>query len=215
MLPDALGSTVALGDGTGTLQTQYTYEPFGSVSQTGAASTSSFKYTGREDDGTGLYYYRARYYQPRLQRFIREDPIGLRGGAHLYAYVYNDPLTFTDPKGLYGTKSCVYYQQACSANQGGYECQVGPVFCKLFPVDDDPEGGSNKIGNVTECMRQCLQEKHKARMPYPNACSLENTIGTPANIADHTTCLMGCMRNSENPYNPSGPNLPDADPNLY
>jgi RHS repeat-associated protein len=100
LLPDALGSTVALGDGTGTLQTQYTYEPFGFVSQTGAASTSSYKYTGREDDGSGLYYYRARYYQPRFQRFIAEDPIGFVGGdVNLYAYVLNDPVTFVDPSG--------------------------------------------------------------------------------------------------------------------
>ncbi|MDH5669368.1 MAG: RHS repeat-associated core domain-containing protein [Nitrospira sp.] len=80
LLSDALGSTVTLGDNTGTLQTQYTYEPFGFVSQTGAASTSSYKFTGREDDGSGLMYYRARYYHPRLQRFIAEDPIGFSGG---------------------------------------------------------------------------------------------------------------------------------------
>ncbi|NOU11968.1 MAG: RHS repeat protein [Nitrospira sp.] len=54
LLPDPLGSTVALGDGTGTLQAQYTYEPFGVTTQTGAASTNSYKYTGREDDGSGL-----------------------------------------------------------------------------------------------------------------------------------------------------------------
>lgn len=77
LLPDALESTIALGDGTGTLQTQYTYEPFGFVSQTGAASTSSYKYTGREDDGTGLMYYRARYYSPTLHRFVEEDPMTL------------------------------------------------------------------------------------------------------------------------------------------
>jgi RHS repeat-associated protein len=100
LLPDALGSTVALGDGTGTLQTQYTYEPFGFVSQTGAASTSSYKYTGREDDGTGLYYYRARYYQPRLQRFIAEDPIGFRGGVNFYSYVSGNPVGLVDPLGL-------------------------------------------------------------------------------------------------------------------
>lgn len=101
LLPDALGSTVALGDGTGTLQTQYTYEPFGVTTQTGAASTSSYKYTGREDDGTGLMYYRARYYHPRLQRFIAEDPIGLVGGdVNLYAYVENSPLQFSDGIGL-------------------------------------------------------------------------------------------------------------------
>jgi RHS repeat-associated protein len=89
-----------LGDSTGTLQTQYTYEPFGYATTSGAASTSSYKYTGREDDGTGLYYYRARYYHPRLQRFISEDPIGLIGGINRYAYVGNLPTMRTDPTGL-------------------------------------------------------------------------------------------------------------------
>ena len=100
LLPDALGSTVALGDGTGVLQTQYTYEPFGLTTQTGAANTNSYKYTGREDDGSGMTYYRARYYQPRFQRFIAEDPIGFRGGVNFYNYVAGNPLRWTDPFGL-------------------------------------------------------------------------------------------------------------------
>lgn len=101
LLTDALGSTIALGDGTGTLQTQYTYEPFGYVTQSGSANTNSYKYTGREDDGSGLYYYRARYYHPRLQRFVAEDPIGFAGGdPNVYAYVHNSPINFTDPFGL-------------------------------------------------------------------------------------------------------------------
>ena len=100
LLTDALGSSVALGDGTGTLQTQYTYEPFGYALQTGQANTNSYKYTGREDDGTGLYYYRARYYHPRLERFIAEDPIGfLGGGTALYVYTWNQPTRFIDPSG--------------------------------------------------------------------------------------------------------------------
>ncbi|MDR4470589.1 MAG: RHS repeat-associated core domain-containing protein [Nitrospira sp.] len=100
LLPDALGSTVALGDGIGTLQTQYTYEPFGFTTQTGVGSTSSFKFTGREDDGTGLFYYRARYYQPRLQRFISEDPIGFASGDfNLYAFLGNNPVNDIDPLG--------------------------------------------------------------------------------------------------------------------
>jgi RHS repeat-associated protein len=103
LLPDVLGSTVALGNGTGTLQTQYTYEAFGFVSQTGAANTNSYKYTGREDDGSGLFYYnRARYCQPRLHRFITEDLIGLVGGdANLYAYVRGNPMKYRDPYGLF------------------------------------------------------------------------------------------------------------------
>jgi RHS repeat-associated protein len=103
LLPDALGSTVALGDNTGTLQTQYTYEPFGYATTSGTASTSTYKYTGREDDGTGLDYYRARYYHPRLQRFITEDPIGFAGGdINLYGYVGNNPVNESDPLGYYG-----------------------------------------------------------------------------------------------------------------
>ncbi len=90
-LTDALGSTLALADSTGTLQTQYTFEPFGNTSVTGAATTNSFAYTGRELDATGLYFYRARYYNPQLQRFISEDPIGFSGDINLYAYAGNSP----------------------------------------------------------------------------------------------------------------------------
>src|SRR6266498_1954222 len=44
-------------------------------------------------------------YHPGLQRFISEDPIGLRGGVNLYAYVANAPTRFTDPRGLHPLKS--------------------------------------------------------------------------------------------------------------
>jgi RHS repeat-associated protein len=73
--PDALGSTLALTDTGGAVATEYTYEPFGRTTVTGATSQNAFQYTGRENDGTGLYYYRARYYSPMLHRFASEDPI--------------------------------------------------------------------------------------------------------------------------------------------
>jgi RHS repeat-associated protein len=93
-LTDALGSTIALADGTGTVQTAYTYEPYGMTTQTGAASANPARYTGREEDGTGLYAYRARYYSPRLQRFLNEDPLGFGGNDHnLYRYVQSNPTT--------------------------------------------------------------------------------------------------------------------------
>ena len=53
-----------------------------------------------ENDGSGLYYYRARYYDPALMRFIAEDPIGLAGGYDLYSYVNANPISFADPSGL-------------------------------------------------------------------------------------------------------------------
>jgi len=99
-LSDALGSTLGLSDSAGTLQTQYTFEPFGNTSVTGAATTSSFAYTGRELDAGNLYYYRARYYNPSLQRFMSEDPIRLRGGSpNFYSYALNSPINKKDPLG--------------------------------------------------------------------------------------------------------------------
>jgi RHS repeat-associated protein len=101
LLSDALGSTLALGDASGAVQTEYTYEPFGAATQSGASSTNSFQFAGRENDGTGLYYNRARYYNATRQRFISEDPAG--EDANAYAYVNNAPLTHVDPTGLSAT----------------------------------------------------------------------------------------------------------------
>jgi RHS repeat-associated protein len=99
--PDDLGSSVALTDSAGVVQTEYTYEPFGRTTVTGAASFNPLQYTGRENDGTGLYYYRARYYHPALQRFMSEGPIEFGGGdINLYAYVRNSPTNTIDPTGL-------------------------------------------------------------------------------------------------------------------
>ncbi len=99
-LTDTLGSSLALTDSAGTLQTEYTYDPFGRVVTTGAPNGSSYQYTGRENDSIGLDYYRARYYDPELHRFISEDPIGFEGGdVNLYAYVSNNPTNYIDPDG--------------------------------------------------------------------------------------------------------------------
>ena len=100
-LSATVNSIIGLTDGSGVEQTQYTYEPFGTTTRTGAASTNPSQYTSRENDLNGLYYYRARYYSPSLQRFISEDPIGFSGGdTNLYAYVRNDPINLYDPLGL-------------------------------------------------------------------------------------------------------------------
>ncbi|HKA60711.1 MAG TPA: RHS repeat-associated core domain-containing protein, partial [Gemmatimonadales bacterium] len=99
-LVDALGSTVALSDPTGDLPTSYTYEPFGATGLSGSPTGNALDFTGREDDGTGLKYYRARYYHPGLQRFVAEDPVGFSGGdSNLYAYVLNQPPNAIDPLG--------------------------------------------------------------------------------------------------------------------
>lgn len=98
-LTDALGSTLHLRSAGGANTATYTYEPYGAAASSGTDSTA-FGYTGREDDGNGLMYYRNRYYHPRFSRFISEDPIGLAGGDNAYRYVDGDPTGGADPLGL-------------------------------------------------------------------------------------------------------------------
>lgn len=100
-LVDALGSTIGLTDASAQLFQRYQYDPYGNVTSTGNA-TNPYQYTGREADGFGLYYYRARYYSPSMGRFISEDPLGFGGGqASFYAYAGGQPVTYTDPLGLW------------------------------------------------------------------------------------------------------------------
>jgi len=90
-----------LTDESGTIRTTYSYDPFGNVTVSGEVSDNPFQFAGRENDGTGLYYYRARYYNPVLQRFISEDPIEVQhANSNLYGYVTNNPLLYIDPFGL-------------------------------------------------------------------------------------------------------------------
>jgi RHS repeat-associated protein len=119
LLTDALGSTVALADSTGIVQTSYTYDPFGGVTSTGSTNTNSYQFTGRENDGTpGLYFNRARYYSPTFGRFISEDPLGFPGGSDpdLYRYARSSPTFFTDPLGLDPEGGCGFLGLGCVAN---------------------------------------------------------------------------------------------------
>lgn len=98
-LTDHLGSTVALTGGAGSVVERMLYEPYG---ETNGSALTRYGFTGREKDNlTGLMYYRARWYDPQQGRFISEDPAGFTGGLNKYAYVSNNPISKTDPLGLY------------------------------------------------------------------------------------------------------------------
>ena len=103
-LKDSLGSTIALVDSSGNIDTSYTYDAFGGTSVTRTSNANEFQYTGRENEGNGLYFYRNRYYAPLFGRFISEDPLGFEGsGTNFYAYAFDSPPNFRDPLGLQTT----------------------------------------------------------------------------------------------------------------
>lgn len=98
---DGLGSVVALTGVLGDIVEIYGYDPYGFTDSPSVVG-NPYLYTGRQyDSETGLYYYRARYYDPALARFLQVDPIGYLGGMNLYAYCGNTPVNLDDPSGTY------------------------------------------------------------------------------------------------------------------
>ena len=87
---DGLGSITALSNSEGAVVQRYEYDSFGNLIVTTQGNIAQpYAFTGREyDSETGMYFYRARYYDPKFGRFITKDPIGFAGGdVNLYAYV--------------------------------------------------------------------------------------------------------------------------------
>ena len=98
---DGLGSITSLSNSSGSVAQTYTYDSFGNTTSSSGSVTNFFRYAGRElDTETGLYFNRARYYDPTTGRFLSEDPEMFEAGVNFYGYVLGNPVAFRDPFGL-------------------------------------------------------------------------------------------------------------------
>jgi RHS repeat-associated protein len=138
---DGLGSITALTNQRGWVVQRYEYDSFGNMKHHGKKVKQPYTFTGREwDKEIGLYYYRARYYDPKVGRFISFDPILRKMGRLIqrhscgrsfgiasfealirkpqslnpFVYVKNNPVNYGDPKGLYCMDTVTEYHKKCN-----------------------------------------------------------------------------------------------------
>jgi RHS repeat-associated protein len=210
---DSLGSTVALASDAGTVDTQYSYEPFGASLASGPPSNNPYQFAFHQNDGTGLYYYSARYYSPTLARFISEDPSGTRGGINLYEYAGDQPVTFEDAAGLSpsdGSGSC----RPCKIKLMYHQVWFVPRFAaekNHFFWATWKEGGTDLRTDSGETLNgPYLDEKQNVDTdnPYlPNQQLFENETSTE--ICDQVDRLRNAADtwgNEITRYNVFGPN---------
>lgn len=153
---DGLGSVTSLNDSTGAIQQTYTYDAWGNVRATTGTLANPFTYTARESGQSaeaGLMFYRARYLQPSIGRFISEDPMGFKAGPNFYRYVFNTPIKLNDPLGLLGTGG------------GG----VIPIWDKSCCDDRGPAAGNaaKKVCTLVNQPGPCRQMILKYSQEYP------------------------------------------------
>lgn len=117
---DHLGSIRVLTDANEDIVATYQYDAFGTILQEMGSVNNPYRFTGREwDVGSGLYYYRARYYDAIFGRFLQKDPEGVVDGPNLYTYVGNNPVRYIDPT---GKLSC--------CKEWGWGWRWPPYYCK-------------------------------------------------------------------------------------
>jgi RHS repeat-associated protein len=131
---------MGLYNSAGQVVNQYKYKPFGEPTQTTEGVANSLRFASQQYDAkTGLYLMSARWYDPALQRFVSEDPIGILGGINTYAYAGNDPVNFSDPSGLSTGATCVGGVSGSGGNLSlSSKCDAGNAGPPPGPVTEPP-----------------------------------------------------------------------------
>ena len=155
---DALGSVMGLSKPDGSLQSRYAYDAWGNVEDEAGNSANCFGFTGHElDSESGLYYAKARYYDPFVGLFLSEDP--LLGdpltalSLHRYLYAYQNPTVYIDPDGQASVSK--YIDQAAERcgllGCAGYALLKGlyHIATAGFATVHDPLADARDEGQVT------------------------------------------------------------------
>ena len=194
-------SIVAVTDAGGSVVETYEYDPYGSVTVLdGSGSELSesaignpYRFSGRYYDENGrIYYYRARFYHPRLGRFLSQDPAGFVDGFNLYEYATGDPFNRADPMGL-GSKSCKVGAKIEFDAASKIQKLTGR-FIKAFGLRFKIGGGV--AGEVRACTESCCigdQPKTVSYMEYSLKADLKMAFGGPIPSLSVSVPLIGSV----------------------
>jgi RHS repeat-associated protein len=161
-LQDHLGSTTALTNSQGAIVSQISYDSFGNPSA--GANLTRYTYTGREfDSETGLYYYRARWYDPKVGRFISEDPVGLEGGLNAFIYAENNPLAFRDSQGQWPSVGPLKVHQAIIKRVLGGKVTPEQLRILMQEQEDFDNATQDEVYAYMHAMRTQRESREDAR----------------------------------------------------
>lgn len=136
---DKLGSVRALVRRDGTWIMNQHFGPYGALISRDSSGSPGFAlrygWTGREyDSETGFYYFRARYFDLSVRRFVQEDPVEYSGSSNLYAYVDGDVMEARDPSGMIASKFWYFEQSLVAKLEGLNDRFVSAPACYLDGV---------------------------------------------------------------------------------
>jgi RHS repeat-associated protein len=195
---DHLGSIARVTNAAGVPVLSQQYDPWGNLTE--GATADGYSFTGREwDPETGLYYYRARYYDPKIGRFISEDPIGFDGGINFFAYVANSPAIAADPSGLTVQRCCRPLSVNPAVNFGAQMC--GLQHC--FITTGTQTGGMGPANpNDPRAQRRCPIGTPTRIIPHPGQSASAQCADVP-NVDEE--CVNKILRSQHNtgPWGPS------------
>jgi RHS repeat-associated protein len=129
---DHLGSAVRMTDESGAVVSSLAYSPYGETLYASGDENIPYQFTGQHNDGNGIYYYGARYYDPYLGRFLQADSV--LDGLNRYAYCGNNPVVYIDPNGEF------FFTAVLSA--------LGPVGTAVGAVIDSACYGAAIAGGI-------------------------------------------------------------------
>jgi len=179
---DGLTSITSLSSSTGVLANTYSYDSYGKLTASTGTLPNPFRYTAREfDPETGVYEYRARYYDQGVGRFLSEDPKQFKVGVNFYDYVRNNPANFRDPLG-----AAPVWGWWCGPNwTGGRFEPYDPTHASLY---HPPAGATD-----TACM-------------HHDICYYECRRDHPCSKKDRAKCMRQCddILLTEAPYSAIG-----------